>query len=206
MPGPSGFTNTGFKLHPAAKGENNMMRSALMPAPCPHLPAAATTMSHRCLGELNKHTPGFYFKALQYGQYLWLNGHAGRAILAVTRALYADLAADELILQEWPLPYAALSWIVANHPGNDFPGNPRISFQHQATRLRGPRQEQRRARAWAVWALVCQQKPELPGDPAATAAEPTLERINQLLHTHGHPCEAALWRSSCRSHDIKQIA
>jgi len=163
-------------------------------------------MSHRCLGELKKHTSGFYFKALQYGHYLWLNGHAGRAILAVTRALYTDLPADEPILQEWPLPYDALSWIVANHPGNDFPGNPRISFQHQATRLRGLQQELRRARAWAVWALVCQQKPELPGDPAVAAAEPTLDRMNQLLQRHGHPGEAALWRASCNNLNMKQIA
>ncbi len=57
----------------------------------------------------------FYLIALSYGHYLWLKGYSGHAILAITRALYA------------------------NHPSEDYPGNPRISFQHQATRLRGDR-------------------------------------------------------------------
>ena len=111
-------------------------------------------MSHRCLTESRKaNEADFYFAALKYGHYLWLKGHAGRSILAVTRALYANLSGGAPMLDQWPLPYTALRWIVAKHPSDDFPGNPRISFQHQATRLRGERQALRRIRAWAVWAL-----------------------------------------------------
>ena len=122
-------------------------------------------MSHRFLTELRDgDREQFYLTALQYGHDLWLQGHAGRAILALTRALYADLDAAANILQRWPLPNAALKWIVAQHHGDDFPGNPRISFQHQATRLRGARQDLRRARAWAVWALIQDARPSLPGD------------------------------------------
>lgn len=153
-------------------------------------------MSHRCLTELEKDSVEFYFKALQYGHYLWRHGHAGRAILAVTRALYADIHPNTPVLGDWPLPYAALHWIVANHPGDDFPGNPRISFQHQATRLRGPRQEIRRARAWAVWALVRHAKPTLSGDRCDPVTEPTLEQIHGMLELRGHPGEADRWRST----------
>jgi hypothetical protein len=152
-------------------------------------------MSHRCLTDRQKHTPEFYFKALQYGHDLWLRGHAGRAILAITRALYADISSNEPILREWPLPYASLKWIVAHHHSDHFPGNPRISFQHQATRLRGARQELRRARAWAVWALIRQARPSLQGDATDPVDEPTRKQIESMLRAQGHPDEARLWRS-----------
>jgi len=150
-------------------------------------------MSHRYLTDLDKDSPEFYFKALQYGNYLWKNGHAGRAILATTRALYADIQTDDAILEQWPLPYAALKWIVAHHHSDDFPGNPRISFQHQATRLRGERRELRRARAWATWALIRRARPSLPGDAQDPVEEPSHEEIEARLATLGHPGEAQLW-------------
>lgn len=151
-------------------------------------------MSHRHLTGKEKNTPEFYFNALQYGHYLWQTGHVGRAILAVTRALYTDISEEDPSLREWPLPYAALKWFVAHHSSDDFPGNPRISFQHQATRLRGPRQKVRRARAWAVWALVREAKPNLPGDLTDPVTEPNYSDISKLLEAHGHTNEAALWR------------
>lgn len=150
-------------------------------------------MNHLCLTELEKDTPEFYFKALQYGHYLWQTGYAGRAILAVTRALYAEIKEEDLILANWPLPYAALRWIVATHDSDDFPGNPRISFQHQASRLRGPRQELRRARAWAIWAIIRKARPSLPGDPADPVVEPTEQEIQARLDEFGHPNETELW-------------
>jgi len=167
----------------------------IMRSPCPYLPEAPASMNHLCLTRLKKDTPELYFSALQYGHYLWQQRHAGRAILALTRALYADIEAPDPILRKWPLPYAALQWILANHSSDDFPGNPRISFQHQATRLRGHRQDLRRARAWATWALVRQAKPELPGDVVDPATEPTSEEISRLLKRHGHSAEAELWHT-----------
>lgn len=161
---------------------------------CPFLPVAESEMSHRCLTELEKDTPEFYFKALQYGNYLWQHGHAGRAILAITRALYADIKESESILTEWPLPYAALHWIVANNPTDDFPGNPRVSFQHQATRLRGKRQDLRRARAWAVWALIRDARPSLPSDSEDPVEEPSHNDIYELLSNWGSQEEEDLWR------------
>jgi len=172
-----------------------------MPIPhCPYLPESESGMTYRSLTDLRGGDPElFYHTALRYGHCLWLGGHAGRAILAITRALYADVPEGAAVLQEWPLPYQALHWIVAQHPSEAFPGNPRISFQHQATRLRGEREELRRARAWAVWALIRTAKPELPRDVAQAVKEPTFQQIEQSLVEHGHANEAALWRGASAS-------
>jgi hypothetical protein len=154
-------------------------------------------MSHRSLTALKgADRELFYLTALKYGHFLWLQGHAGRSILAITRALYADVPPSAATLNQWPLPYAALRWIIANHPDNHFPGNPRISFQHQATRLRGDRQALRRARAWAVWALIREAKPTLAGDPIQGIEEPTLNEIDTQLRTVGYPCEVAIWQAA----------
>jgi hypothetical protein len=167
---------------------------------CPYLPSPKPEMSYRCLRELRGgNIEAFYLTALSYGHYLWLKGYSGRAILAITRALYADLPAEAVVLREWPLPYRALYWIVANHPSQDFPGNPRISFQHQATCLRGDRVALRRARAWAVWKLICSAKPDLPADVTQGIKELTLVEIEQRLTKHGHPNEVQIWQSAFTS-------
>lgn len=167
-----------------------------MNRPCPFLPPAETGMTHRCLSELETGTAAFYITAQRYGNFLWQRGHAGRALLALTRALYADLPGQAEVYNEWPLPYEGLAWVLQNHPSNDFPGNPRISFQHQATRLRGSRSDQLRARAWAVWALVRRAKPELPGDSSDPVGEPEVGEIATLLGEHGHSGELTLWQQA----------
>jgi hypothetical protein len=138
----------------------------------------------------------FYFKSLQYGHYLWKRGRAGRSILAVTRALYADLPETVDVLEKWPLPYAAIYWLVAKHPTDDFPGSPRVSFQHQAARIEGARKELRRARAWAVWSLICDAKPTLSGDSTQGIEEPERVSIGQALDRWGHRNERAIWRAA----------
>ena len=163
--------------------------------PCPHLPPAEAMMSHRCLTVLRHADRSlFYETALKYGQYLWLNGHSGRAILAITRALYADVPEESPVLMEWPRPYAAIQWMVTHHESNHFPGNPAVSFQHQATRLRGEHRERRSARAWATWALILQARPGLVDDPRATGSHPTIPEIERCLKIHGDNGEARLWR------------
>lgn len=157
-------------------------------------------MSYRALQAHGaERSAGFYLSALRYSHHLWKGGHAGRAILALTRALYADVPAGDPVLSRHPLPYAALRWIVSHHGGDDFPGNPRISFQHQALRLRGHRRDLRRTRAWAAWALVCRARPGLRGDPAIETPEPTIPQIESRLIRYGHPGEAALWQNALRS-------
>lgn len=152
-------------------------------------------MSYRCLRtpKVLARVELFYLTTLQYSQHLWQQGHAGRALLALTRALYCDICQDAAILKQWPLPYAALRWIVQSHHSDDFPGNPRLSFQHQASRLRGERKELRRARAWAAWALICQARLSLKGDPAEPTPEPTIPQVRKLLVQYGHLNEPELW-------------
>lgn len=155
---------------------------------------ATTPLDHSELGQHgNRRGAAFYLDTLRYGQYLWQHQSAGRALLAITRGLYADVAADDPILREWPLPYAAIAWIIQHHPLDDFPGNPRLSYQHQACRMRGARSALRSARAWAAWALVVKHRPHLPGDPRCE--EKSLSEITLLLQLHGHPTEATQWQS-----------
>lgn len=154
-------------------------------------------MSHRNLGALRQGPPeAYYLEALRYGHFLWQAGHPGRAILALTRALYTDLPVGAPVLQEWPLPYRALGWIVATHPSTDFPGNPRVSFQHQATRQRGARSDVRRARAWAVWHLIRRARPALPADPKQPVDPPTTQAVGRSLDKEGLPGEREIWESA----------
>lgn len=139
--------------------------------------------------------PEFYRTALQYGQYLWQRGLAARAILCLDRAFGAEVPADHPVLRDCPLPYAAMAWLLRHAPADRLVGNPRVHFQHYADRLRGPRREQRRARAWACWAISRRVLPHLPGDPRHVVREPDLAEIDASLEAHGLPGEAAVWRS-----------
>ncbi len=151
-------------------------------------------MSHRCLTELRSAPPElFYIAALRYGNFLWKTGHSGRAILAVTRALYTELPKNASVLNEWKLPYFALYWIVKNNRTEDFPGNPRISFAHQATRIRGERADLRRARAWATWFLICKARPTLSADKQAEVKAPNISKLSKILENIGHPGESKQW-------------
>lgn len=154
-------------------------------------------MSYRSLRECEA-PEVFYLRALEYAHFLWMDGHAGRSLLALTRALYTELESDCEVLETWPLPYAAFHWIVSAHSSDDFPGNPRVSFQHQATRIRGPREELLRARAWGVWALVRAAKPSLPPDASQGITEPSLNVIERKLATYASIREAELWRAASR--------
>jgi hypothetical protein len=154
-------------------------------------------MSYRSLRDARgQDAESYYLSALRYGNALWEIEQSGRAILAITRALYTDLPEEAAVFKDWPLPYKALRWIVATHPSVDFPGNPRVSFQHQATRMRGRRAPLLRARAWAVWALIREAKPELPGDASQNIEEPVLEDIFGQLKLHGHSTEPAIWQKA----------
>ena len=165
--------------------------------PCPHLPAPRAGLDWRTLHIHREDARGaeFYHDCLEYAQALWERGLAARAMLCLDRALGADLRGDEPVLQAWPLPYAAMAWLVAHTPPDVFMGNPRVHFQHYAGRMNDPRREQRRWRAWACWALTRAVRPDLPGDPKHAIDEPSLEKITAQLTEHGLPGEAELWRS-----------
>jgi hypothetical protein len=162
---------------------------------CPFLPQPETDMNHGCLTSYKSSSPRqYYYNALKYGNFLWSKGYAGRAILAVARALYTRLPEHDSIYSDWPLPYPAIHWIVANHGSDEFPGNPRISFAHQATRMKPSHGMTKRARAWAAWAVVCHARPSLPGDSTDPNTELNHLEIEELLLTHGHSGEAEQWK------------
>lgn len=136
---------------------------------------------------------GFYGAALEYGHYLWHQRLPARAILCLDRAMGADVSAADPVLGSWPMPYAAMAWILREVPRDLFCGNPRVHFQHYADRMNEPRKTLRAWRAWACWALTRRVRPELPGDPRHDVREPSEAEIGDALEQHGLPGERRLW-------------
>ncbi len=151
--------------------------------------------------ELRQHGEGrgaeFYLSALTYGQHLWRRGLAARALLAVDRALLADVPAGDAVLAQWPPPYFALRWIMAQASASALVGNPRVHYQHLAGRMKGSRVAQRGARAWAAWWLARLVNPAWPGDPKHFVSEPSVVEIMAGLKRHGLPGEDLVWLDSC---------
>ena len=171
--------------------------------PCPHLPAPRAGLDWRALHAFREADRGaeFYLACLEYGHSLWQRGFAARAILCLDRAFAAELSGSEPMLVRWPLPYAAMAWIIAQTPPEIFIGNPRVHFQHYADRMNEPRREQRRWRAWACWALARAVRPGLPGDPKHRVVEPAHAAIAAALLAEGHAGERELWQAT-----MKQVA
>ena len=167
-----------------------------VPPPCPHLPAPRAGLDWRALHIHREDARGaeYYHDCLEYAHALWQRGLAARAMLCLDRALGADLRGDEPILQAWPLPYAAMAWLLVHAPPDVFLGNPRVHFQHYADRMNEPRRAQRAWRAWACWAITRAVRPEFPGDPRHPVIEPALAAIAAGLRLHGCTGEAELWR------------
>ena len=168
-----------------------------MPARCPHLPDPVEAMDWKHLNAHRETLGGeFFLTALRYGQQLWTDNLPARALLAVDRALYANLKGDEPELRDHPLPYAAIAWLVKNNPDDTFTGNARVHYQHLADRVRGDREYLKRWRAWAAWALVRRVRPDLPADPKHAVVEPDEALIAAELALHGIPGEVAMWRAA----------
>lgn len=166
----------------------------MLPA-CPHLPRPRPSLDWRTLNAFAEGDRGerFYHACLEYSHSLWQRRYAARAILCLDRAMGADLKGGEPVLEEWPVPYGAMAWLMGHTPEGVFIGNPRIHFQHYADRMNEPRREQRRWRAWACWALARRAMPGLPGDPRHRVDEPAVGVIERNLRRHGIPGEAGLW-------------
>ena len=164
--------------------------------PCPLLPTPRPGLDWRALHAFREtdRGPEFYFACLEYGHALWRRGFAARSLLCLDRAMGAELRGDESVLADFPVPYAAMAWLIGHTPPGVFLGNPRVHFQHYADRMNEPRREQRRWRAWACWALARAVRPDLPNDPKHAVREPLLEEIFDQLLVHGIPGEAPLWR------------
>ncbi len=170
----------------------NLLLSEGRPA-CPWLPRPVKPMSWRDLRFARRRGPGAYFEtACSYAAWLWLQAQPARAILALCRALYVEPRA----LPPGCLPpYKAYGWILAQHDGRGFLGNPRVSFQHQATRIPDS-QRLKRQRAWALWHLTRRIRPELPADPRVPERAPAIDDLAALLDTLGLPNEGAHFRTA----------
>lgn len=154
-------------------------------------------MSYRSLHRFGRiRDAAFYITALKYAQHLWRQGHSARSILALDRALFSHVDGSEEPVRAWPMPYGALRWILENHPGDTFLGNPRVSYQHIAGRVRGERRKQRSWRAWACWYIVRITLPDLPRDGRHDIEEPDREAIANGLQCFGIPGEAIVWASA----------
>lgn len=162
--------------------------------PCPYLPEADPSMDWRSMHTSKSVSPiQFYMTALTYGQVLWLRHLPARALLAIDRALLTDLSGDEPELKLWPLPYRAMAWLIAHYNEDAFVGNPRVHFQHLATRVRGDRRQQRKWRAWACWYLSRLQRPWLPGDEKQGIDEPSRGDIESGIRNYGLSGEWKIW-------------
>ncbi len=165
----------------------------MTPSPCPFLPSCGRELSWRDLAALRADQgPELYLLCLTYAQQLWLNHLPARALLAVDRALYCDLPEHAASLSDYPLPYAAIGWMVSE-PTEAFTGNARIHYQHLADRVRGERAATKKWRAWAAWAIVRKRRPDLANDPLHAVDEPTIETIHAGLRGYGLPHETEVW-------------
>jgi len=164
--------------------------------PCPYLPPSRAGLDWRTLHQHRGDHRGseFYLACLEYGQSLWQRRLAARAILCLDRAMGAELEGRKEILKQWPIPYAAMAWILKRTPTDLLVGNPRVHFQHYADRMNEPRRDQRRWRAWACWAIARKVHPEWPSDPKHRVVEPTTTEIEQNLTRFGFNDEVAQWQ------------
>lgn len=166
---------------------------------CPYLPAVEEVLTAE---ETRRHGRSFdaefYRSALRYAQSLWREGKPAQALLQLNKAFLADLEGTEPVLSEWPLPYAAKSWILVHCPPGEFLGNPVRHYQHLATRMSGPRSELREWRAWACFHLAADLLPtaEFPCDERQLVREGTLvpswTRVLGELERLGLPGESSL--------------
>jgi len=157
--------------------------------PCPWLPDPHAVMSFRDLQSARAESViNLHRTACQYANYLWLKDTPARAILALCRALY-------LIHDGGPTPahahsaWLAYVWFLGEEDGRGFLGNPRVSFSHQATRMRPPVNPLNNHRAWALWHLTRIARPDLPPDPGVAENAPSPVRLQETLSSRGFPGE-----------------
>lgn len=162
-----------------------------LPNPNSHLPDPDPAMTWR---DLRSHADSseFHTAACRYANFLWMQSTPARAILALCRAIYT------VPQEDFPQPtfalktYSAYAWFLRQsrvHPG--FLGNPRISFAHQATRMKCRNAEINRFRAWALWHLTRAHFPSLPPDPKCTERAPCPSEIAGILGQTGYRGESS---------------
>lgn len=157
---------------------------------CGLLPSVPEQIAH---GDLlafgSERNENFYMCSLHLAHKLLREGKAGRALLLLDRAMEVTLSDP---LKPWPVPYAAVAWILNAATARELGGNPRIHYEHLATRVRGSRLRQ--WRAWACWAIARKLRPEYPGDPVSASPLPTRAQIARGLNETAGAVELRLWQ------------
>lgn len=173
--------------------------------PCPFLPETDHVCSHVDMEAVSGDRGAvFYETALRYAQSLWRRGFPAKSLLLCSRAMAADLHQGDEILRRFPLPYQAVAWMLVNRREGQFLGNPRLHFQHLASRMVEPRKELRTWRAWACWYLAKEllEQDEFPGDweqiRHQSVVEPTHDEIGQRLHQLSPLNDDRMWNEALR--------
>lgn len=123
----------------------------------PHLPVVTAKLNWEHTREHRQECgPSYYYACLELAQAYWLQGKQAQAILQINKAFLADVPEPE-----YPLPYAALGWLLEHRRAQEFLGNPVRHFQHLATRMTPPR---KKLRIWRAWACFHISKKVLPAD------------------------------------------
>ncbi len=176
------------------------MSSLFLNPPCPLLPDIDRVIPASEIVALGKDRgPIFYEASLRYGQSRWRTGFPAQALLQCNRALSTVLTTDEPVMQQWPLPYATISWLMVNQREGQFLGNPRRHFQHLATRMVPPNKELRVWRAWACWYLAkaVLSETEFPGDTKQIreegVVEPVFSQISERLKELSPANDHEMW-------------
>lgn len=174
-------------------------------APCPFLPETDHVCSHVDMEAVgNDRGTRFYEMALQYAQSLWRRGFPAKSLLLCSRAMSADLHQGDDILRRFPLPYHAVAWLIVNRREGQFFGNPRLHYQHLASRMVEPKRELRTWRAWACWYLTKELlgQEEFPGDwhqiRTEGVVEPTHDEISRQLHRLSRLDDDRVWNDALR--------
>ena len=163
----------------------------------PHLPTVSAklnwehTRAHR-----QECGPSFYYACLELAQAYWLQGKQAQAILQMNKSFLADVPEPQ-----YPLPYAALGWLLEHRREQEFLGNPVRHFQHLATRMTPPRKQLRTWRAWACFYISKKVLPadDYPLDTAQIKKEklliPEIEQVLDALDALGVSGEYASFAS-----------
>ena len=174
--------------------------SSFINDPCPLLPEVDRVYKAADVHALgDDRGPLFYETSLRYAQSQWRVGLPAQAMLQLNRAFVCWLPLEEPVLEQMPLPYKAMAWIIKHRPQEQFIGNPRRHFQHLATRMVGLHKEVRTWRAWACWYLAKVLLPEAehPTDMKQVRQEgvvkPTFRQIREQLRQLSPANDEAMW-------------
>ena len=173
--------------------------------PCPFLPETDHVCSHVDMEAVGgDRGVVFYETALKYAQSLWRRGFPAKSLLMCSRAMSADLHPGDEVLRRSPLPYQAVAWMLVHRQEGQFIGNPRLHFQHLATRMVEPKKDLRTWRAWACWYLAKEllSSHEFPGDTMQIRKdgiiEPTHDEISRQLHRLSTLDDDRVWNEALR--------